>query len=219
MGYHAISIWLVCCFMLPNLHAQEPLLLDTLPPADSMLADSLPADTAAVELDSAALRKAERKANREPFFRWEEKPDPKKALIFSFIIPGAGQIYNRRWWKAPIIYVGIGAIAYAIDFNTTEYLRLRLAYKRHQKGLPHLYSGSSIDNANTLRSFRDSADKNRQLAYFGMGGFFLLSGIEAFVDAHLRTFDISDDLSVRFKPSLQPSPGGAALGLGMQFQL
>jgi hypothetical protein len=186
------------------------LLKDTLPVINPDTLPSLATDTSGAKPD---------KLPRKPIFRWEDKPDPKKALIFSFVLPGTGQIYNRKWWKAPIVYVGIGAIAYAIDFQTTEYLQLRLAYKRHQKGLPHQFTGTSIDNANTLRNFRDSADKNRQLAYFGMGGFFLLSGIEAFVDAHLYTFDISDDLSMRLKPSLQSSPGGAALGFGLQVQL
>jgi hypothetical protein len=141
---------------------------------------------------------AEQAAKRFAPFAWFSKdyPDPKKALMFS-VFPGGGQIYNKKWWKLPIVYAGMGGMVYLIDRNSTEYLYFKRAYRRSVRGLPHDLSGrGGLDNPTTLKRFRDQADKNAQYSYMGLIAVFGLAAMDAFVDAHLRTFDVSDDLSL-----------------------
>jgi len=154
------------------------------------------------------------------FFK-KDYPDPMKAGIMSLVIPGAGQVYNGRWWKVPIVYAAMGGVVYAITWNTEQYNRFQTAYQLKLDDQPHEFTGTSFDNTQALRSIRDTYDKNRQLSYVGLVFVYLLNGIEAFVDAHLQNFDISEDLSLRMQPrlgldalSLQPM-----LGLGVSIPL
>jgi hypothetical protein len=152
-------------------------------------------DTLGVEIDSSELRKG--------LFSWftEDYPVPKKALVLS-VIPGGGQAYNKRWWKIPIVYGALGGMAYLVDRNTTDYLYFKRAYRRKVRNLPHDLSGrGGLDNATVLKRYRDQSDKNAQLSYIGFIAVYALTGIEAFVDAHLRTFDVSDDLSLELGPN------------------
>lgn len=150
----------------------------------------------------------------------EKWPVPRKALLWS-IAPGGGQIYNRRWWKLPLVYGAFAGIAYSIDYNQGRYRRLKTAYSRKLDGLDHEWTGTVLDNTRTLRILRDKYDKNTQLSYVGIVLVYALQGIEAFTDAHLRNFDISDDLSMR----IQPSPASHQLsgapipGLSIRLQL
>jgi hypothetical protein len=142
---------------------------------------------------------------------------PKRALLWS-IIPGGGQVYNRAWWKVPLVYGGLlGAIAVA-DFNQTQYTRYVNALEARCLG-----DGNIIEIPNAecipkesefpvgrfstpqLVSARNNANKQRQTAYFGILAVYILQAVEAFTDAHLKDFDISDDLSIRLSPEVSPS--------------
>lgn len=144
-------------------------------------------------------------------------PSPRKALRWA-IIPGGGQIYNRRWWKLPLVYGAFGGMVYAIDYNQSRFRRLRTALDLKRQDLPHEFTGTSLDDERTLLILRDEFDKNTQLSYVGIVLIYALQGIEAFTDAHLRHFDISDDLSLQVKPSFEtPDIGGMpAPGLGLK---
>lgn len=130
-------------------------------------------------------------------------PNPKASLTLSLIVPGAGQTYNGKWWKTPIIYGTLGGIAYGINFQSKNYIIYREAYKRKRQGLPHFLTGTRLDDASLLKSRRDKYDKNRQLLYVGMVVAWFANGVEAFTDAHLMNFDVSDDLSLHIQPSFQ----------------
>lgn len=138
---------------------------------------------------------------QEGFFK-KDYPDPMKAGIMSLVLPGAGQAYNGRWWKVPLVYGALGGMVYAIVWNTEQYNRFETAYQLKLDDQPHEFSGTSFDNTRALRSIRDTYDKNRQLSYVGLVFVYLLNGIEAFVDAHLQNFDISEDLSLRVRPRI-----------------
>lgn len=157
---------------------------------------------------------------KEGFFK-KNYPDPMKAGLMSLVIPGAGQIYNKSWWKAPLVWGAIGGMTYVAVYNTQVYNNLQEAYQLKLKGEEHQYSGTSIDNAQTLRSLRDQYDKNRQLSYFGIFIVYFLNGVEAFVDAHLKNFDISDDLSLQVKPQIGVNTftQSPTLGLGVTIPL
>jgi hypothetical protein len=144
-------------------------------------------------------------------------PNPKKAAYWSLAFPGAGQIYNRSWWKVPIVYGAIGGMVYLIDFNTRQYNRLRTALDLKRQDLPHEFSGTNIDSESALLALRDDFDKDRQLSYIFTVVIYGLQAMEAFVDAHLQNFDVDEDLSFRLKPSfeLDPSVGQPTLGFGI----
>ena len=149
---------------------------------------------------------------------------PRNALLWS-IIPGGGQVYNKRWWKVPIVYGGLlGMVAYA-DFNQTRYVRFRTALENRCLGegnviivpnaecipTPDEFDPTRTTN-DALLSARNNADRARQTAYIGIFVAVLLQGVEAYTDAHLQQFDISDDLSFRIGPVVQPD-GRLAAGL------
>ena len=151
-------------------------------------------DTLMVQADSVPAKK--------PFLGWfsENYPNPKKALLLS-VFPGGGQAYNKKWWKIPLVYGAMGGMIYLIDRNTNDYLYFKRAYRRKVRGLPHDLTGQGgLDSPTYLKTYRDQADKNMQLSYIGLVAVFGLSGVEAFVDAHLSSFDVSDDLSLDLKP-------------------
>lgn len=152
-------------------------------------------------------------------FSKEDYPNPKKALYLSMAIPGGGQIYNKRWWKLPFVYGGYAALIYAVDFNTKRYKTFRDAYIAELADQPHSLSSSGLD-ANDFRQLRDGYDKNRQLSYVGILALHLIQTAEAFVDCHLKTFDVSDDLSMKVGPKIQMmGDGSTMMGVGLRFQL
>lgn len=149
---------------------------------------------------------------------------PRKALLWS-IIPGGGQVYNKRWWKVPLVYGGLlGAVAYA-DYNQTRYTRFRDALEARCLGegnvviIPNescipdtdAFNFTGVSDAALLQA-RNSADQQRQTAYIGIFLAIVLQSVEAYTDAHLQQFDISDDLSFRLGPVVQPD-GRLAAGL------
>lgn len=145
--------------------------------------------------------------------------DPKQALRWA-IIPGGGQVYNRRWWKVPLVYTAVLGAYGVADFNTRQYNRYRAALRAECFGVEgpctpteHEFTRLNI-SVSALRSARDRADRGRQTAYALLVGTYLLQGIEAFVDAHLRTFDIEDDIGFRVEPTLIPGPA-PTLGVGL----
>jgi len=142
-------------------------------------------------------------------------PDPKRAVILSAVLPGAGQVYNKRWWKLPIVYGAFGGLTYAIIINTQQYDRLQTAYLLSLEGEEHEFTGTSIDSPNALRTLRDQFDKNRQLSYIGLFFAYVLTGVDAFVDAHLRRFNINDDLSLQATPRLNFQGNAREMGISL----
>ena len=129
-------------------------------------------------------------------------PDPKKAILFA-IIPGSGQLYNRRIWKLPFVYGALGTSIYFIVTNRTEYLRYKTALNLERQGLPHEFSDLSGFTETVLKGRRDILNKNMQQSYLVTIAFYFLQATEAFVDAHLRDFDVSEDLSFKIAPTIE----------------
>jgi len=142
--------------------------------------------------------------------------EPRKALLWA-LIPGGGQVYNRRWWKVPLVFGGFTSVLAVLEYNQTNYQRFKRAYDQKLAGNEHEFSGTIIDDERRLLNFRNQFNKGRQSAYFYLIGLYLAQGVEAYVDAHLRNFDIDEDLSLR--PALVPAgPGGApSLALGITY--
>ena len=141
-------------------------------------------------------------------------PDPKKALWMAIIFPGGGQIYNRKYWKLPLIYGGFMGCIYAMTWNNTMYRDYSQAYvdimdndentKSYENFIPTHYDVKANKQRlqdlfkrkkNYYRRFRD-------LSIFCMIGVYALSIIDAYVDAELSSFDISRDLTMKVHPAV-----------------
>jgi hypothetical protein len=128
---------------------------------------------------------------------------PKKAAMFSAILPGSGQIYNKKYWKVPIVYVGFAGLAYAFQFNQSLYVDYRDALKFRIDNDPSTtdkYVGVySDDQLTTLYKYYH---RYRDLTVIGGLTLYLLNVVDAAVDAHLFTFNVSDDLTLNIHPAL-----------------
>jgi hypothetical protein len=136
-----------------------------------------------------------------------KKHNPTKATIYSAILPGLGQIYNKKWWKVPIIYAGFGVMTYFIWSNTDEYLTYRSAMIEKQYGNTN---GNYADLVNkyTLDELNSSAEyyrRNLEISILITSVWYILNIIDATVDAHLYTYNIDEDLSLRVSPGLIPN--------------
>jgi len=143
-----------------------------------------------------------------------------KATLLSLGLPGAGQVYNRKIWKVPIIYAGLGATGYAIYFNNREYQRYRTAYlARVSTDTPELVEDEFTGTGFTppvLREFRNFYRSNLELSVLGFSLVYILNGVDAFVDAHLFYFDVSDDLGI--KGNFGPSSDGTGISMVIGWQ-
>lgn len=126
---------------------------------------------------------------------------PAKAAFYSAILPGLGQAYNKKYWKIPIVYAGLGISIYSYTFNLREYHKFRDEYKRRLDGTfdPNHPIYGNIDN-DRLISGQKYHQRNRDLSMLITVGIYLLNIIDANVDAHLLQFNVNDNLS--FKPDL-----------------
>ncbi|MFD0992800.1 DUF5683 domain-containing protein [Tenacibaculum geojense] len=124
---------------------------------------------------------------------------PSKAAFYSAVFPGAGQIYNNRyWWQLPLIYGGLGASIYYYVENSNDYDRYRTAYKRRIAGLPDEFTVNGVEliSETGLESAQKQLRKNRDLSLLSVVLVYVLQIVEASVTAHLIQFDTSDDLSI-----------------------
>ncbi|WP_437396726.1 DUF5683 domain-containing protein [Flagellimonas lutimaris] len=138
---------------------------------------------------------------------------PSKAAFYSAILPGLGQIYNKRYWKAPIVWGAIGTGIYVYSYNNTEYRRARNAYKRRLAGFvdDEFYDlngdGSGPDvSSEALQEAQENTQRDRDLALVITIALYALNIIDANVDAHLKQYNVSDDLAVDFNPYLDINP-------------
>lgn len=124
---------------------------------------------------------------------------PKKAMIRSIILPGLGQAYNKQYWKIPIVYAGIGALVYSGEWNRKNYRLFKDVYKNMIDGVPTQFDRYSKQN---IRAVRDQYRKNMELSYIAIVSVYGLNVLDAFVSAHLKTFDINDDISLKWQPQI-----------------
>ena len=173
--------------------------------------------------------KAPLKAMPKPRF----VPNPTRALWLSLVLPGAGQIYNRKYWKLPFIYGGFLGCAYALMWNQMMYRDYSQAYLDIMDDDPNTHSyldmlppryditGREDQFKNLFKRKKDYYRRYRDLSAFCFVGVYLLSVIDAYVDAQLSVFDISPDLSMSVEPAVIGSPtmlgstNRAAYGVGV----
>ena len=217
---HILLLFLAVAFRLgmpPVLMAQEE---EHVPQADTtalaavtpddLVPDSVGIDTLAVAaLTDSIVRHVRLRRDLTKF-----RPDPIRSTWLALVLPGAGQIYNRKYWKLPIVYGGFLGCVYALTWNgqmLSDYSQAYLdimdsdpATKSYEKMLPPGYSiaGKEERFKGIFKSKKDTFRRYRDLSIFAFGGVYLLSVIDAYVDAELSTFDISRDLSIHLQPTM-----------------
>jgi hypothetical protein len=192
--------------------------LQAVAPADSIAtADSIAAENKKklLEMTSApVLKESEVPADslKKEINQKIWVPNPTKATWLALVIPGGGQIYNRKYWKLPIFYGGFAGCAYALTWNSKMYKDYSTAYKDAMNGnmqsssitdlLPPGYKISETQLKELLRKRKDTYRRYRDLSIFAFIGVYLLSVIDAYVDAELSNFDITPDLSMKVEPAV-----------------
>ena len=169
-------------------------------------------DTIALGQDTVAATKLQKKAIYS---------SARKASIMSAILPGLGQAYNKKYWKIPIIYAGLGGFGYMFFHNNKQ-------YNFYRKNVKAWYDNDSA-TVNTLPQYTGQQlqaeklyfRKNRDFAFIGFALIYLINIIDANVDAHLKTFDVSDDLSLSIDPwqNMYKTGTGYRSAMGLSIKL
>jgi hypothetical protein len=160
------------------------------------------------------------------------KPNPKKALLYAAVIPGGGQIYNRKYWKLPFVYAGYGALIYAIAWNGKYYSKYKKAYysiadkdpntNDFLKYVPVGQDVNAIDSTwmkQVLNQKQLGYRNNRDLAIICIVGFYGLTLLDAYVDAQLYDFDITPSLNLHVEPVINYSFEDRSPNFGLQCKL
>ena len=198
--------------------AQEVHDLDAIDSILVAIDDSLAADTVIPKVEapepSIVVNTAPQEAKSlKEMSRWQ--PNPKRALWLALVFPGGGQIYNRKYWKLPIVYGGFIGCLYAMNWNNTMYKDYSKAYidlvdkdPTTQSYNLFLHLGTQINDSNKkyyediFKKRKDRFRRWRDLSFFVLVGVYALSVIDAYVDAELSNFDISKDLSLKVEPTI-----------------
>lgn len=202
--------------------------------ADSLaVADSIAAENKRKLLEMTAVPPLDEKPVSTDSLKKEVNrkiwvPNPTKATWLALVIPGGGQIYNRKYWKLPIFYGGFAGCAYALTWNSKMYKDYMQAYKDAMAGnmkassiqdlLPPGYSIPDSQLKELLRRRKDTYRRYRDLSIFAFIGVYLLSVVDAYVDAELSNFDITPDLSMRVEPAVidNQMTGSSKRSVGLQ---
>lgn len=160
------------------------------------------------------------------------KPNPKTAMLLSCFIPGGGQIYNRSYWKAPLVWGGYAALIYAISWNGSKYNEYHKAYISIKDEDPttndylvYIPVGKTADDetkswlTSALEQKNNSFRRSRDLSVLGLIGFYGLTILDSYVDAQLYDYDISPNLSIHIEPILFNSSLNSENSIGLNCSL
>jgi hypothetical protein len=187
----------------------RPFMVDTLPSDTAVHSPAIPT-LPPIDAEAAEVR-------RRDTLNWRQRHSPKRATLLSAVMPGAGQIYNRKYWKAPIVWAGLGISYTFIRDNSREYHRYRTAYLALVDGDP-----GTVDefggqySPDQVRQVMETYQRWRDISYIATAGVYILNIVDASVDAHFVRFDVSPDLSLKLGPSLPVASMG---GMGLSLQL
>jgi hypothetical protein len=172
-------------------------------------ADSLTADTAEVRKKKGSIFSGR----------------PGKSMLMSLVIPGSGQIYNKSYLRVPFVWGAVGGMGYLVHVNTVEYQCRKTRYEASIDGTTYVPPCTDCDpnlqlitDPSRLRLLRDEANEARQLSIVGFTLVWLANGIDAFVNAHLKEFDLDEDLSIRIGTKSDNDPyNPMRMGIFVQF--
>ena len=186
-------------------------------------------DLAVDTLSKRQQRKLERQQRKDSLrLNQEINPlAPAKAAFYSAILPGLGQIYNKSYWKVPLVYGALGTGMYFYINNTNEYNRYRDAYKSRLAGFQNdefydinnsgIIPGSPDVSDEALRNAQEYYQRNRDLSLLITVGLYVLNIIDANVEAHLKQYNVNEDLS--FKPFIEQDQNSFNTNFGLTLNL
>ena len=182
--------------------------------------------------DSIAMADAKKKPDEWVPRKEEFNPDPTKAVWYAALFPGLGQVYNRRYWKLPIVIGGFMGLGYATSWNNRMLNDYTQAYRDLMDNDPSTKSYMDFFPPNakeedlnrswmerTFKARKDFYRRNRDLCIICMVGVYLIAMVDAYVDASLSHFDISPDLTMDVYPTLIPDTRNSRVGIGLQWAL
>jgi hypothetical protein len=145
---------------------------------------------------------------------YADRYNPRRALLYAAVLPGLGQVYNKKYWKLPLVYGGLGATGYALRFYQQGYSKYR------GELFEILQTGASVSRSGftetQLRTLIDRYRRERDFMVIVMGGVYILQMIDAHVDAHLKEFDLNPQLKLSIRPVAEQSLiTGRTAGLGL----
>ena len=225
MGKWFLIVMMLTTGMTCLAQTEDLAVMDSVAKADAkiLMGDTLSVagDSLSVMADTTSVVVKKEKKKRD-WNTW--KPNPQRALWLALVLPGAGQIYNRKFWKLPIIYGGFIGCIYALTWNNMMYKDYSQAYLDIMDDDPgtasynkFLHLGRVITPENEekykeiFKSRKDKYRRWRDMSFFVMLGVYAISVIDAYVDAELSAFDISKDLSLKVEPAVIPNHGGGSL--------
>lgn len=148
---------------------------------------------------------------------------PSRAAFYSAVVPGLGQAYNKKYWKIPIIYAGMAAGVYFYIQNDNDYDRFRNAFKRRLEGFTDdEFFGDGAEpviSNDRLIDAQRTAQRNKDVSLVVTIAFYLVNIVDANVDAHLRQYNISDDLTIQPNVGIDPINTQANYGLSLTLRL
>lgn len=168
-------------------------------------------DSLSVETEEKQVKEGD-KAN-EPY----DPIAPSKAAFYSAVLPGLGQAYNGSWWKIPIAYAGLGTGIYFYLDNDKQYDRYRDAYKNRIAGRPDEFMGRISEDG--LRRAQELYQKNKEISILVTVGIYILNIVDANVEAHLRQFNVNDDLTLKPQMNFNSLTGKTDYGVALNLRL
>jgi hypothetical protein len=158
----------------------------------------------------------EKTINYDTVFAFNTKnPLPKRAALYSALFPGVGQVYNKQYWKLGLVTAGVGTITYFLVDNTKFFRSMKKNYLYRIDNNPATETDSTFENYETsdLRTILDGSRKNLETTYLaGIGGY-MICILDAYISAHLKSFDMSKNLSLQLKPTYLQKQVGVAMCL------
>jgi hypothetical protein len=138
----------------------------------------------------------------------EKEHSPTKATIMSTVLPGLGQAYNKKYWKIPIVYAGFGVLGYFIYFNADQYMTYKCAHIESSNGALNGNYSALVQRYTTeeLLSAREYYRRNLEISCLLTAVWYALNILDATVDAHLYTYNITDRLTMNIRPDVVPTP-------------
>jgi Family of unknown function (DUF5683) len=211
--------WLLCCvFLCVTQYSFSQRILDS-------TGRTIVADTTNPSVPTDSLSKVAEPVKDKKVDSVLKVHSPRKAIIRSAIIPGWGQIYNKKYWKLPLVYGALGGTAYVFFDNLQVYKDSRFAYKAKYQAsrgdsslLPGVKPEYMVYSLESLRANRDQFRKYIDYSVLFFVFFWGLNVVDAAVDAHLKSFDVSPDLSLLIKPGYSEMAGTKGISIILAFK-
>ena len=200
-------------------------------PMDTILANSAMEDSLNLSVDSSQILKPDQNdrailVDSPKKEQKEERHSPTKAAWHAAVLPGWGQIYNKKYWKLPIVYGGLGGLGYWVYFNADQHRYYRQAFLAKTDEDPATVDPLPFVSESSILQTKEYYRRQLDASILFTLGFYCLQIVDAVVDAHLFNFDVSDDLTLQWRPVIpvssfragMPTPQAAGIHFSLTYR-